>query len=131
MSALYPAESNHFDGVDTLRLPNVLFLGAVADGALIACGAVKTLRDDGAYGEVKRVYVEPAHRGRGISKALMAALEAHLLQAGIALARLETGVLQPEAIGLYRRLGYRERPAFGKYLPDPLSLFMEKELIKG
>ena len=41
---------------------------------------------------------------------------------------LETGYLQTEAIGLYRRLGYAERPPFGDYLPDPLSIFMEKPL---
>ncbi len=128
MAGLYPAESNHFDGLDALRLPNVLFLGAYHQGAIVGCGAVKTLQDDGEYGEIKRVYVEPAHRGRGISKALMQRLEAHLSGAGIRLARLETGIHQPEAIGLYRRLGYRDRAPFGKYAADPLSLFMEKVL---
>jgi putative acetyltransferase len=128
MAGLYPAESNHFDGLDALRLPNVLFVGAYRQGVIVGCGAVKTLRDDGEYGEIKRVYVEPQHRGRGISKALMEVLEAHLTGAGIRLARLETGIHQPEAIGLYRRLGYRDRAPFGKYAPDPLSLFMEKIL---
>ena len=42
------------------------------------------------------------------------------------LLRLETGVLQPEALGLYRKLGYRERGPFGAYAADPLSVFMEK-----
>jgi putative acetyltransferase len=69
-----------------------------------------------------------AHRGKGISKAIMQGLERHLCEAGIGLARLETGIKQPEAIGLYRRLGYVERAAFGRYRPDPLSLFMEKTL---
>jgi putative acetyltransferase len=44
------------------------------------------------------------------------------------LLRLETGVRQPEALGLYRKLGYRERGPFGAYKPDPLSVFMEKRV---
>ena len=43
-------------------------------------------------------------------------------------ARLETGIHQPEALGLYRRLGYVERGPFGSYALDPLSVFFEKRL---
>jgi putative acetyltransferase len=53
-------------------------------------------------------------------------LEARLREQGIELLRLETGIHQPEAIGLYRKLGYRERGPFGAYRVDPLSVFMEK-----
>ncbi len=128
MTALYPPASNHLESVTALQAPNVLFLGATLDARTVGCGAVKLLRDDGDYGEIKRVFVEPQFRGRGISSAIMAALEAHLLAGGIHLARLETGVLQPEALALYRRRGYVERAPFGAYQPDPLSLFMEKRL---
>jgi putative acetyltransferase len=58
----------------------------------------------------------------------MEKLESHLKTNGIALARLETGISQPEALGLYRRLGYVEREPFGAYAADPLSVFMEKRL---
>jgi putative acetyltransferase len=129
MARLYPAESNHLEGVDALCAPHVHFVGCWVDGALVGCGAVKRLHDaDGAYGEIKRVFVQPAWRGRGHSLAVMAALEAHLLSAGVPLARLETGIHQPEALGLYRRLGYQARAPFGAYRPDPLSLFLEKRL---
>ncbi len=47
---------------------------------------------------------------------------------GFVAVRLETGIYQPEAIGLYRKYGYVEIEPFGSYLPDPLSLFMEKRL---
>ena len=47
---------------------------------------------------------------------------------GVRLFRLETGIKQTEAVGLYRKLGYRERHPFGAYRPDPLSVFMEKSL---
>jgi len=42
--------------------------------------------------------------------------------------RLETGVRQPESLGLYRRLGYRQRGPFGAYRADPLSTFFEKRI---
>jgi putative acetyltransferase len=68
------------------------------------------------------------HRGKGLSKAIMQTLEAHLQAAGVRLARLETGIHQPEALGLYARLGYVLREPFGAYAQDPLSVFMEKTL---
>jgi putative acetyltransferase len=129
MAALYPAESNHMESAASLTQPHVLFLGAWLDGTLAGCGAAKRMRDEaGDYGEIKRVFVPPAFRGHGIARALMSGLEAHLREHGIALARLETGVSQPEALGLYRALGYVIRGPFGAYPPDPYSVFMEKRL---
>ncbi len=58
----------------------------------------------------------------------MNALENHLIEKRVRLSRLETGRKQPEAIRLYKNLGYKERSPFGEYKPDPLSIFMEKEL---
>lgn len=133
MAALYPAESNHPASAQALMQPNVLFLGCWVDGALAACGAVRTERDEGggSYGEIKRVFVAEQQRGKGLSRALMQRLHAHLVAQGIAVARLETGVRQPEAIGLYTSLGYARRGPFGGYASDPLSLFMEKRLTPG
>jgi putative acetyltransferase len=128
MTALYPAESNHLESAGALKAPNVLFLGCFLQDQLVGCGAVKILSDDGRYGELKRVFVLESHRGKGYSKAIMEQLEGHLRAHDIELARLETGISQPEAIGLYRRLGYVEREPFGAYAADPLSLFMEKRL---
>lgn len=59
---------------------------------------------------------------------IMEYLETELHNRGINLLRLETGIKQPEALGLYRKLGYRERGPFGAYSNDPLSVFMEKRL---
>jgi len=128
MATLYPPQSNHMEGVEALRQANVLFVGACIGADVAGCGAVKILRDDGVYGEIKRVFVPPTFRGRGISRAIMDFLERYLVLQGVPLARLEMGALQPEAMGLYRRLGYLERPPFGKYQMDPQSLFMEKRL---
>lgn len=126
--SLYPPESCHLEDVAALRLPNVHFVAALDGATVIACGAVKVMTDDGHYGEVKRVFVPPEWRGRGLSRQIMDVLERHLVANGVHLARLETGPLQPEALGLYRRRGYAERPPFGRYAPDPLSIFMEKQL---
>lgn len=128
LGSLYPSESNHLETVQSLMQQGAMLLGVEVGGDLVACGAVKILHDDGSYGEIKRVFVADAHRGQGISKAIMCNLEDHLRHSGIGLARLETGNKQPEAIALYRRLGYQERGAFGRYRSDPLSLFMEKSL---
>ena len=123
---LYPAESNHLESADDLKQPNVLFVGARVDGRLAASGAAKIMRDDGVYAEIKRVFVLPTFRGRGLSRQIMNWIEAELSNRGVSLFRLETGIKQPEALGLYAALGYAERGPFGRYRPDPLSVFMEK-----
>jgi putative acetyltransferase len=128
MDADYPAQSNHPESVPGLQLPNVRFVGGYVDGELVACGAVKVLHDDGSYGEIKRMFVLDSQRGKGYSKAILRTLEAHLGQSSIRLARLETGIRQIEALGLYRRQGYAEPGPFGAYGLDPLSVFMEKRL---
>ena len=128
LAALYPPESNHLLTLEALRLPGVCFLGIEVDGELVACGAVKQLDDGSAYGEIKRVFVLPGYRGRGYARRIVLALERELRRCGIRLVRLETGISQPEAIALYRGLGYQERGPFGSYQLDRWSIFMEKEL---
>lgn len=129
MSALYPPESNHFLDVSQLLAPNVRFFVAREATRGVGCGAlvVEGASDD-AYGEVKRMYVDPALRGRGVGRLILDALEAEARAGGVAFLRLETGPKQPEALGLYRRAGFVERGPFGDYAPDPLSVFMEKRL---
>ncbi len=126
---LYPPKSNHQDDIHELSKPNVLFIGAFEKDTLIGIGAVKVVSLNRIYGEIKQVFVLPDHRGKGVGIFIMNALEKYLLEKGIKLARLETGCKQPEAIRLYKKLGYIERSHFGEYKPDPLSLFMEKNLM--
>ena len=128
MAARYPPESNHADSIDVLRQADAVFVGAYLDAELVGCGAVKVLDDDGIYGEIKRVFVAAEHRGKGIAGEIMRALEDHLRSRGIGIARLEAGPRQPEALRLYGKLGYTERAAFGAYVADPLSIFMERRL---
>ena len=124
--SLYPAESNHLDPIETLERDNVTFLAAFVCAEVVGCGAAK--RMSGGYGEIKRMYVDPNARGLGVGRTLLEALESSLLADGIDVARLETGIRQPEALALYERCGYARIPPFGEYREDPLSVFLEKRL---
>ena len=107
-----------------LSQPNVIF--AVArdpSGHAVACGAIVL---EHAYGELKRMFTLPSHRGKGIARSLVQWLEAQAQVRGCHLFMLETGYLQPEAIALYERLGYSRRGPFGPYTEDPNRLFMHK-----
>ena len=98
-------------------------------GVAVGCGALRSLGDRVA--EVKRMYVVPAARGRGVARAVLAGLEDAALDRGWTTLRLETGPRQPEAVGPYLSAGYRPIPAFGGYAGAPDaedSLFFERAL---
>ncbi|TFV73024.1 N-acetyltransferase [Blastococcus sp. CT_GayMR19] len=97
------------------------------DGAAIGCGALRAIAD--GVGELKRMYVVPSARGRGIAKVVLAALEDDARSRGWTTLRLESGPRQPEAIALYTWAGYRPTEAFGAYVADANagdSLFFER-----
>lgn len=125
---LYPPESVHQDDTVSLLAEHVYFIGAYQEKLLLGIGAVKFIEAIPAYGEIKNLFVPPEHRGKGAAKVIMSALEARLKEQGAHLCRLETGTGQLESIGLYHRLGYQNCDIYGDYQPDPLSLYMEKEL---
>ena len=125
-ASLYPSESINQDDPEYLVNGDMYFVGAYDGDSLCGIGGVKIMPDTPVYGEIKNLFVDPACRGRGVSKLVMNALENYLLKKKINLCRLESGVSQPESLGLYRSLGYMERDAYGDYDPDPLSVFMEK-----
>jgi putative acetyltransferase len=128
LADLYPPESNHGLSLAALAAPDIRFVVARLGGSAVGCGA---LRLDAGFAELKRMYVVPEARRRGIAWRLLARLEALAAANGRSLVRLETGVAQAEAIALYERAGFRRIPPFPPYRPDPLSLFMEKALAAG
>lgn len=130
MQTLYPDESNHMETQSSLLNDRTDLIGIFLEDELAAIGAVKRFRIKDSYGEIKRIYVPEKQRGKGLSKAIMSHLHQLLIQDGIPIAKLETGIYQPEAIGLYKSLGYRECEPFGEYQLDPLSIFMVKTLTK-
>ena len=125
-SSLYPPESNHLDSIDEMSKSNTFFIAAYSGSETCGIGSVKLIDD---YGEIKRVYVPSNQRGKGIAKAIMRELESHLTKQAVTYARLETGIHQKEAIQLYEKLGYYRIDPFGEYTEDPLSVYMEKQLM--
>jgi GNAT superfamily N-acetyltransferase len=123
---MYPAESHHGYTVAQLIERGVAFFVLRVDGAAAACGGVQLY--DSEYGEIKRMFVRPQYRGLGLAKRMLLHVEEHTRSQGVTTLRLETGILQTEAIGLYERLGYTRIAPFGTYSDDPLSLFYEKHL---
>ncbi len=106
--------------------PHGLFLVAEVDGVPAGCGAWRSLGDGRA--EMKRVYVEPAFRRRGLAQVVVDAVEADAAQAGVRLLVLNTGPEQPEALALYAALGYTAVPGFGIYADEPRAVFLGKDL---
>ncbi len=106
--------------------PAARYLVAVLGGDAVACGGIQSLDIDTA--ELRRMYVRPAYRGRGIAKRMLAALEEFAASRGHAVLRLEAGVYFLEAIALYLSCGYRPIPRFGRYLRSEHSRCFEKRL---
>jgi GNAT superfamily N-acetyltransferase len=102
------------------------YLVAVVNGRAVACGAWQAVADD--VSELKRMYVRPAFRGRGIARQLIVAIEEEALAAGRPVIRLETGSHLPASIALYRSSGYLPIPAYGEYAGNPSSVCFEKRL---
>lgn len=106
--------------------PLGLFLVAYLAGEPVACAA---LRRHGAEAmEIKRMYVRPAHRRRGLARLLLTALEDATVRAGRQRLVLETGTEQPEALALYASAGYRRIASFGYYRDSPRNRCFAKAL---
>lgn len=126
-AALYLPESNH--GLDLMALlqSKATFLVARRGGAALGCVAL--VRGNGSGdGEVKSMFVDDAARGTGVGRALLTTVEERARSRDLAALRLETGIHQHAALGLYRTARYRAIGPSGDYRPDPLSVFMEKRL---
>ncbi len=90
---------------------------AGADGGPLGCGGLRVLEP--GVGEVKRMYVDPAGRGRGTARRLLGELLDHARRTGLSHVRLETGTEQPEAVALYVSAGFLPIPPYGHYADDP------------
>ena len=96
------------------------------NGTAIACGCFKVYGKDSV--EIKRMYVRPEFRGRGISKEILSELEKWAKELGFSKSLLETGIKQKEAIGLYETSGYRRTENYGQYIGMKNSVCFIKEL---
>lgn len=126
-SELYPAESNHCLDLSTVSEEQLRCVIVRDEGyAPAGCGAL-LFHEDGSA-EIKRVYIRPEYRGRKLGEQIVSAIEGIASEKNSRLLQLETGIHQQPAIALYRRCGYEICDAFPPYKPDPLSVFMRKEL---
>ena len=128
LAELYPPEQRFGPNLKAQHLADGrgTFLVARDDGRAVGCGAVRLL--DTTTAEVKRMYVEPDQRGRGIARAVLANLESVAQQLGARRLVLETGAHSPDAISLYRRGGFTQIDCWGEYATSPTSICMEKRL---
>ena len=102
------------------------FVIARAGGRAIGCGALR--RRDPTTVEAKRMYVDPAMRGRGVARQILDHLESAARAMGAERLVLETGIYQEEAIGLYRGAGFDAVDCFDEYVGVPTSVCFEKAL---
>jgi putative acetyltransferase len=132
LTGRYPEDSTaaHFqlDAEEVSEERGAFFL-AYLDGDPVGCGGLR--RIESGVAEIKRMYVVPGARSRGIGRQILNALEAEARRLGVRRLVLETGPRQPEAIALYRRAGFSPIPLFGEYLAAPhpeFSVCMAKDL---
>lgn len=125
LSALYPPEARFAFSPQELIDAEVRFFLAELDGAALGCCGYAHCGD---YAELKRMYVDPSARGRGLAPALLDHLEAAARDEGLAQMRLETGAESHAALTLYARRGYARCGPFGSYAENGSSVFMEKPL---
>lgn len=129
LGALYPAMNAPPFSPNDIVGERTAFVVAWWEGAPAGCGAFHPISADESHvAEIRRMYVEPHLRRRGISRAILAELERLTRECGYTMVRLETGLRQPNAIRFYETSGYRRIEPFGRHRGDPLSVCFEKAL---
>ncbi|MEO8587828.1 MAG: GNAT family N-acetyltransferase [Flavobacteriales bacterium] len=114
-----------FNGLDHIKHVVIVLEGTIPMG----CGAIKVYSDEAM--EIKRMFVPPAHRQKGIASLVLRELECWALELGYRRCVLETGQKQPEAIALYTERGYSVIPNYGQYIGVESSVCFEKRLPPG
>jgi GNAT superfamily N-acetyltransferase len=110
------------------ELPDGAFLVAYLDGEAVGCGGWRSHGEAGDTAELKRMYTAPAARGRGVARAVLAAVEQSAREQGRKRVVLECGDKQPEAIAMYTSAGYEPIPNFGFYADAPGCLSFGRPL---
>jgi len=102
---------------------------AYDDATAIGCGCFRPMKEGDAI-EIKRMYVIPFFRNRGVGKVILHTLEQWAGEQGFSISKLETGINQPEAIAAYEKSGYTLIPNFEPYVNVKESICMMKQLNK-
>jgi putative acetyltransferase len=125
-AALYPPEGNYLLDVSELLQPRVTVVVARIDGRAVGMGALVEKFD---YAEIKRMFVRNDTRGSGTADGILRLLEATAREHGVQTLQLETGPLQPAAIGFYVRHGFTRTANFGDYVSSKYSVCFAKQLL--
>jgi GNAT superfamily N-acetyltransferase len=128
LEARYPEEGANFFRLEPEEVVEGrgAFLVAYLAGAPVGCGAVRQIEP--GLAEIKRMYVDPAVRGRRVGRQIVDALETHARKLGAKRIVLETGPRQPDAIAMYQHAGFAEIPLYGEYIGSQFSVCMAKDL---
>jgi len=115
---------NQFNSISMIKYAIVAYENEIP----IGCGAIKMF--DSETMEVKRMFVAPEYRGKGIAHKILNELELWTIELGYYRCVLETGINQPEALALYHKSGYKRIPNYGQYEHVESSFCFEKRLKK-
>ena len=113
---------NQFNKIDNINTALVYY----EDGKPVGCGAFKEF--DGESVEIKRMFVLPDFRGKGIAAEILSELENWAAELNYTTCVLETGIKQPEAIRLYQKSGYQLIPNYGQYEGVATSVCFRRKL---
>ncbi|MBV1924473.1 MAG: GNAT family N-acetyltransferase [Flavobacteriaceae bacterium] len=114
---------NQYNAID--KLNHVII--AYDNEEAVGCGAFKKMDEDTV--EIKRMYVNPYHRGKKIATKVLVGLELWIQESGFKRVLLETGIRMPEAIGLYKKCGYQVIENYGQYKEMDTSVCFQKDFL--
>jgi len=120
----YPDTQDFFEAFNVIKLDAQVVV-AYVDDQPVGCGCIRAMPTQGTV-EIKRMYVKDEARGKGIARKILGELEAWAVEEGKERAILETGVNQPEAVSLYRKLGYEQIERYEPYVDSEASICMGK-----
>lgn len=118
------------DEKDFFAQYNQIYLQSVIvcyeDNFPAGCGALKEY--DSKTGEIKRMFVHPEHRNKGIANAVLQELEAWAKELHFTACVLETSFKLENALALYKKFGYQQIPNYGQYVGVESSVCMQKNI---
>lgn len=124
--ALTPAEHTHHMSVEQMAQPDTTLFVAREDGRAVAMGALR--RHDDGVAEVKRMYTLPAHRRRGLGRAILQRIEALAREEGFTRLVLETGANFEAALHVYERAGFAPCGPLLDYPPSEWTAFYARTM---
>jgi len=113
---------SQFNKIENIRYVVLAF----EDDKPIGCGAIKEFGQEAM--EIKRMYVSPESRNKGLASKILIELESWARELNYPKCILETGIRQPDAIALYRKNGYRQISNWGQYVGVENSVCFEKSI---